>query len=70
VVGWRIDDFTLSLTDLASSSVIAYSRDVRLFVIWATRGGLDGPADVDRRCVGTSAGHCDAGWLLTTPPSA
>ena len=45
---WRTDDFERSLTDLASSSVVAYRRDVEAFVTWATRAQLPGPEAVTR----------------------
>lgn len=45
---WRVDDYTRSLIDLEPSTVVAYTRDLRLFVSWAGREGLDGPAGVDR----------------------
>jgi integrase/recombinase XerC len=48
-MGWHLDEFTLSLTAAAPSTVEAYSRDLRAFVGWAGRLGLDGPGGVDRR---------------------
>ena len=48
---WSIEEFAASLTSLAPSTVEAYRRDVTAFVEWASRLGLSGPADVDRRVV-------------------
>jgi integrase/recombinase XerC len=45
---WHLDGFTRSLTDVASSTVAAYQRDVGMFVGWAERGGLVGPERVER----------------------
>jgi site-specific recombinase XerD len=45
---WRVDDFVASLTSSASNTVSAYSSDVRDFVAWATRGGVDSPEGVHR----------------------
>jgi integrase/recombinase XerC len=50
-VGWHVDDFLGSLTDLAESTVKAYRNDVAEFVTWAERRGLDGPGGVDRLCL-------------------
>lgn len=43
---WRIEDFGASL-ELAPKSLEAYTRDVRQFALWAARGGVEDPADVD-----------------------
>jgi site-specific recombinase XerD len=48
-VAWHLDEFTLSLTAVAPSTVEAYARDMRAFTGWAARLGLDGPALVDRQ---------------------
>ena len=45
---WRIDDFTRSLTAAAPATVAAYRADLEGFVQWAERGGLAGPAAVQR----------------------
>ncbi|MBO0893137.1 MAG: tyrosine-type recombinase/integrase [Acidimicrobiales bacterium] len=47
-MGWRVDDFDRSLTDVASATVLAYRRDVTDFLTWAERGGLTGPEAVTR----------------------
>ncbi len=47
-VAWHLDEFTRSLTSVADNTVAAYRRDVEAFVEWAGRGGLTGPAAVDR----------------------
>lgn len=47
-MGWRVDEFDRSLTDVASATVVAYRRDVSDFVAWAERGGLSGPEVVTR----------------------
>lgn len=48
-VAWDLDEFTLSLTSLAPSSVVAYRRDLDAFVRWADRLGVHRPGSVDRR---------------------
>lgn len=50
-MGWQLDDFARSLSDLAPSTVSAYEGDLAGFVEWASRLGLDGPSGVDRRCL-------------------
>lgn len=45
---WWLDDFSVSLTASAPATVAAYRRDVAAFIEWAGRGGIDGPAKVDR----------------------
>ncbi|MGH9188164.1 MAG: tyrosine recombinase XerC [Acidimicrobiales bacterium] len=45
---WRLDSFEESLIAASSSTVEAYRRDVRAFVTWAARAGIDDPAGVDR----------------------
>ena len=50
-MGWHLDDFGRSLSDLAPSTVSAYDSDLHAFVEWASRLGLDDPAAVDRRCL-------------------
>lgn len=47
-MSWQVDDFEHSLTDVASSTVVAYRRDVDAFVAWATRSRLGGPSEVTR----------------------
>jgi len=47
-VGWYVDKFELSLTDLADSTVVAYLHDVEAFIKWTEPLGLDGPDAVDR----------------------
>jgi integrase/recombinase XerC len=46
---WHLDAFTGALTSVAPSTVAAYQADLRAFVEWADRLGLDGPERVDRR---------------------
>lgn len=48
-VGWHLDGFERSLTSVSEATVEAYMRDLRAFVTWAGRLGLDGPEGVDRR---------------------
>ena len=45
---WEIDAYRRSVGGLSPASVRAYSTDVDRFAAWATRGGAEGPADVDR----------------------
>lgn len=45
---WEIDAYRRSVGGLSPASVQAYSTDVVRFAEWATRGGAEGPADVDR----------------------
>ncbi len=47
-MAWRQDEFIRSLTDVAPSTVVAYSRDIDAFITWAGRAGRDGPEGVDR----------------------
>jgi site-specific recombinase XerD len=47
-VSWRLDDFERSLTSVAAATRAGYLSDVRRFVTWAERGGVDDPAAVDR----------------------
>lgn len=49
VMGWQLDEFARSLTAVSPATLDAYSRDLRSFVTWAERLGLDGPAAVDRQ---------------------
>jgi integrase/recombinase XerC len=45
---WRIEQFTSSLTSASPNTVSAYHGDVVGFVEWCRRGGVQGPAEVDR----------------------
>jgi integrase/recombinase XerC len=45
---WHVDGFLRSLTAAAPSTVEAYARDLRSFVIWVRRAGLAGPGAVER----------------------
>jgi site-specific recombinase XerD len=47
-VSWELEAFRRSLGGLAAASVKAYGTDLDGFVVWAGRGGVDGPAGVDR----------------------
>jgi integrase/recombinase XerC len=47
-VPWEIDAFRRSVGGLSPASVRAYTADLNRFVEWASRGGAEGPADVDR----------------------
>jgi integrase/recombinase XerC len=47
-MAWNVDAFARSLGGLSPETVRAYSGDMRAFVEWADRGGVTGPADVDR----------------------
>jgi integrase/recombinase XerC len=47
-MAWNVDAFSRSLGGLSPETVRAYDGDVRAFVEWADRGGVTGPADVDR----------------------
>jgi site-specific recombinase XerD len=47
-VGWHADEFLASLTSVAPATVVAYRRDLDGFTAWANRGGIGGPAEVDR----------------------
>lgn len=48
-VAWHLEEFCRSLTAVAPSTVEAYRRDLASFTTWAERGGIDGPASVDRQ---------------------
>ncbi len=47
-MAWNVDAFSRSLGGLSPETVRAYTGDVRGFVEWAGRGGVTGPAGVDR----------------------
>jgi site-specific recombinase XerD len=47
-MAWNVDAFSRSLGGLSPETVRAYTGDVRAFVEWAGRGGVTGPAGVDR----------------------
>jgi len=47
-VAWDVDAFSRSLGGHASATVHAYGSDVRSFVVWAERGGVADPGQVDR----------------------
>jgi integrase/recombinase XerC len=46
--GWRVEEFTRSLTAAAPATIQAYERDLAAFVTWAERLGLRSPAQVQR----------------------
>ena len=48
---WRHPQFLASLTSAAPNTVVAYGRDLTVFVEWAERLGLEGPESVDRRAL-------------------
>ena len=45
---WEIDAYRRSVGGLSPASVRAYATDAGRFAEWASRGGAEGPADVDR----------------------
>ena len=45
---WQLEQFVTSLTSSSPHTVAAYHGDVRDFAVWAGRGGIDDPADVER----------------------
>ncbi len=47
-VTWQLDAYARSVGGLAPDTVRAYASDVARFAEWAGRGGVTGPADVDR----------------------
>jgi integrase/recombinase XerC len=47
-MAWDVDAFSRSLGGQSPETVRAYTGDVRAFIEWAGRGGVAGPADVDR----------------------
>jgi integrase/recombinase XerC len=47
-VNWRQDDFAGSLTDASPATVLAYTKDLSSFIVWAERFGRGDPAAVDR----------------------
>jgi integrase/recombinase XerC len=47
-MSWQVDDFERSLSDVSSSTILAYRHDVDAFVEWAARAQLDEPAQVTR----------------------
>jgi site-specific recombinase XerD len=48
-VGWRLDEFTASLTAAAPATIAAYRRDIEGFATWAERSDVAGPEQVDRQ---------------------
>ena len=48
-VGWLVDDFVLSLTDVSVNTVVAYRTDVEAFAEWAARSDLPAQTGDDRR---------------------
>jgi integrase/recombinase XerC len=49
--GWRVEEFTRSLTAAAPSTVEAYARDLAAFFTWAERLGTSSPGEVQRTTV-------------------
>jgi site-specific recombinase XerC len=47
-MAWQVEEFARSLTAASAHTVAAYRGDVTAFAEWAARGGVDGPAQVDR----------------------
>jgi integrase/recombinase XerC len=47
-MAWNVDAFSRSLGGLSPETLRAYKGDIRAFVEWADRGGVCGPAEVDR----------------------
>jgi site-specific recombinase XerD len=45
---WRAESFVASLTSLSAHTRAAYGSDLAGFVVWAERGGTDGPSAVTR----------------------
>ncbi|MEI2703733.1 MAG: tyrosine-type recombinase/integrase [Ilumatobacteraceae bacterium] len=45
---WRLDQFATSLTRAAPNTVVAYVGDIAGLAAWVGRGGVEGPADVDK----------------------
>jgi site-specific recombinase XerD len=46
---WNLDGFVLSLTAASPNTVSAYQRDVRLFVEWVDRHGVEAPSQVTKQ---------------------
>ena len=46
---WNLDGFVLSLTAASPNTVSAYQRDVRLFVEWVDRHGVQAPTQVTKQ---------------------
>ena len=47
-MGWQLDTFLRSLTDVAPATITAYRGDISAFTEWAERGGVEAPERVDR----------------------
>lgn len=45
---WNLDGFVVSLTAAAPNTVSAYQRDVRIFVEWVGRSGVNSPVHVTK----------------------
>ncbi len=54
---WRISEFVLSLTAASDATKRAYRTDLSQFAQWAARGGIDRPADIDRRWLRRFVSH-------------
>jgi site-specific recombinase XerD len=46
---WNLDGFVVSLTAASPNTVSAYQRDVRLFVEWVDRHGVQAPTQVTKQ---------------------
>lgn len=58
-MSWQLEEFLASLTSLAPATVDAYGRDLRSFVEWAGRLGLDGPERVGHRTLRRHLAYLD-----------
>jgi site-specific recombinase XerD len=56
-MAWHEGDFLASLTSVSPRTVEAYRSDLAGFVEWAGRGGVTGPADVDRTLLRRYVAH-------------
>ncbi|MFT5530231.1 MAG: integrase/recombinase XerC [Candidatus Poriferisodalaceae bacterium] len=54
---WRSEEFLRSLTAVAPATISAYDRDLRQFVNWVGRMGVDGPESVTRLHLRRHLGH-------------
>jgi integrase/recombinase XerC len=56
-MAWHEREFLASLTSVAPRTVEAYGADLRGFVTWAERSGLEGPEPVDRTLLRRYVAH-------------
>jgi len=62
-MGWDVDRYAGSLVGASPHTRAAYVRDVRQFVAWSERGGIDDPRAVERRALRRYLAYLDTRGL-------